>query len=1318
MSRRLVLGALALLLAAGSVFLLLSPAGLALVWHQARPYLPPGIGAGEVSGRLVGPIRIRDLTLRAGDHRLEVARARLDWRPLELLGGDLVFDYIRAEGVRYAELPAEPAPAASAEEALPDWAPPLPIHVRDLDLRAITARSPALDRPLALDRLRGRVGAGGEGLYARGLRVRSALLEATADVTLEPRGPYPLRAAADWTLRPPGRPDLSGHTRLEGALGEDLELVHHMAPPLPLRVEARIRSPLDAPRWHLTAGAEDLDLAALGQGLPPVRGGFRLEADGDADGARGNLTFQGRRAGVGPFHGAADWAADLPGQTLTLRRAEVRAGDFPGRITARGEIARAEGDLRLDLTGEWADLRWPPAGAPGFRSPEGRWRLAGSPADLHATLDGRINDRGEVHAALTHRPDGLGAALRWRQVRWPDPALPLRSAAGELTLDGLPGAYRFRLDAALAHGRGPGGRIAAHGRGDLAGLAIEDLRAAVMDGTIAGSADVAWHPGLRMELDLQAAGVDPGTWFPRWPGRLDGRLAARGALTPGGPALDIAGLTVTGRLRDRDVALRGGGSYRPGRLEVAHLDLTAGRTTASLSGHLGDTLDLAWTLDSPDLADLHPDGAGRLEGSGRLEGAPRRPRVRATVAGKGLAFAGQEIGRLALAADVDSTGGKASRLRLAVDAARLAGRSVAQVRLTGSGRPQDHRLRAEAVSELGRAEAELTGSWHPGSARWDFRLARARLAPAMLPETWTLAGPAQGSLAPGRFVLEEACLTASEPRLCAAVDRRGEGGSGRFRAEALPLGYLLPLLPPGTGLEGELGGSGEVAWSRDGPVTGRAELTTGAGRLLHLAEGDPPREVIGFRPSRLTLSATPEAIEAETEFHLGREDVLRARARTTQGPRPLAEWPLRGWIRGRITDLGFLPQFLPHIGKLEGSAEADLELDGTLGSPGWKGRLRVAAARVELPAPGITLRDLTLSAEPGSGGTLALSGRAGSGNGELRLEGTARLGAGERWLQGRLWGKDFLTHDTLQARVWISPELALSLRGRDLEVTGEIRVPRAAITLKDFPGRGGVAVSRDQVIVTAGEDEGAGAAPWRLTSRIRLVLGDRVTFKGFGLTSRIAGDLTLTDEPGRPTTASGELRTEEGEYRAYGQRLTIETGKLLFGGGPITDPGLDVRAVRRPRPEVLVGVRAYGPLRNPRFELFSEPAMGETEQLAWLVLGRPLEEASGGEQAALSRAAVVLGMHGGGKLAEAVGEDLGLDEVTLETRPGETGDQAALVLGKYLSPRLYVSYGIGLFESVSALRMQYTLTRHWELVTESSATQTGGDLFYTIETGG
>ena len=55
--------------------------------------------------------------------------------------------------------------------------------------------------------------------------------------------------------------------------------------------------------------------------------------------------------------------------------------------------------------------------------------------------------------------------------------------------------------------------------------------------------------------------------------------------------------------------------------------------------------------------------------------------------------------------------------------------------------------------------------------------------------------------------------------------------------------------------------------------------------------------------------------------------------------------------------------------------------------------------------------------------------------------------------------------------------------------------------------------------------------------------------------------------------------------------------------------------------------------------------------------------------------------------------------------------------GRYLLTGSVESYGVGIFEPVSTLRLLYTLSSKWKLIGESSALRSSADLFYVIELG-
>jgi translocation and assembly module TamB len=135
-------------------------------------------------------------------------------------------------------------------------------------------------------------------------------------------------------------------------------------------------------------------------------------------------------------------------------------------------------------------------------------------------------------------------------------------------------------------------------------------------------------------------------------------------------------------------------------------------------------------------------------------------------------------------------------------------------------------------------------------------------------------------------------------------------------------------------------------------------------------------------------------------------------------------------------------------------------------------------------------------------------------------------------------------------------------------------------------------------------------------------------------------------------------------------------------------------------------------LQQPQIELYSIPAMDQTDMLSYLILGRPMETTNSSESQMMSQAALALGLAGGDSLARQVGDQFGLDEMRVESN--DTGDQASLVVGRYLSPDLYVSYGVGLVEAINTLRLRYRLAERWHVQVESGEYQ-GADLLFTIE---
>ncbi len=357
---------------------------------------------------------------------------------------------------------------------------------------------------------------------------------------------------------------------------------------------------------------------------------------------------------------------------------------------------------------------------------------------------------------------------------------------------------------------------------------------------------------------------------------------------------------------------------------------------------------------------------------------------------------------------------------------------------------------------------------------------------------------------------------------------------------------------------------------------------------------------------------------------------------------------------------------------------------------------------------GIRLRDIQL-ALAAADGNVGIQSALRSGDGTLQITGNLRVDPAAGWpLDLSLTGTDLLVVDTPEATATASPQLKLKTARERIDLSGELRIPRAKLTPRKIPV-GAVKVSRDATIVSrATPARTAPDQPLPIHAQLRIILGDRVQFDGLGLRGRIDGELVVVDTPDQPTRGRGGLSIHDGFYDAYGQNLAISQGRLLFAE-PVDNPGLDIRAVRTVG-TVTAGINASGTLQEPKVELFS-PAMADADALAYLLLGRPLKQTSGSDGNMLMAAATSMGLGKGEDIAKSIGRSLGLDEVRVDSS-GDTGEMS-LVVGRYLAPKLYARYLAGAFGKTGSLQLRYQLRPNLELQTESGD-KAGSDIFYPI----
>ena len=429
----------------------------------------------------------------------------------------------------------------------------------------------------------------------------------------------------------------------------------------------------------------------------------------------------------------------------------------------------------------------------------------------------------------------------------------------------------------------------------------------------------------------------------------------------------------------------------------------------------------------------------------------------------------------------------------------------------------------------------------------------------------------------------------------------------------------------------------------------------------------------------------------------------------------MAEAPgLGGTVNASLPTLAPFTGFIPSVANLDGAVKAQIRLGGTIAAPEVTGTVDATRLQADLGQLGVELRDGRLQAEAKRGGGFMLAASVASGKGHLELAGTM---SARGVIEAKILGQNFQAADIPAANVILTPDLKLAGDRKGYLLTGEVAIPRADVNLQKLPQDEPPGVSPDVVVVRNGKEvvRAEEAAGFPVSATITVKLGEKITIQGYGLDATVGGQLEVHESPGVPTTGSGTLSVA-GRYKAYGQDLTIKDGRLLFAGTPLDNPRLAIVAMREINDKLSTGLRIAGSAQRPIITVISDPNVGEADALSYLVTGKSLDDvgtASGGSQDALASATRSLEGAGAGLVAKRIGQRLGIDEAGVEEN--ELIGGSALTIGEYLSPRLYLSYGVGLFEPGEVIALRYKLSDDIGVKVQRGTEETRAGVEYRIE---
>jgi len=1021
------------------------------------------------------------------------------------------------------------------------------------------------------------------------------------------------------------------------------------------------------------------------------------------------------------------------------------AGSARGDLDALNIVAHVTSPFRADLTGQALDLtsHWHWVGdavvqsfdlrAFGVSSPLGSiaGHVSGSgdetgfnthgalnPAGLHAgAFELQFNGSYAAHVLTATRMEArhLASGARataagtigivdhgprldlkgeWSDFRWPLAGREaVRSAAASFALSGVM-PYRVRVSGRGRAAELPEMTVDASGTLGKDGLTFEPAEVDLFGGHASVSGKVLWAPSESWAVNGRATGINPAALRPDLPGSVGFVFAASGrGFDPRGE-LTVSLSDISGRLRG--LAASGGGTLTHAGTTwgLSNVRVGLGPASLALDGKVGEHLELRFATNVRDLSVVAAGAQGELKASGTVNGTLAEPDIVATAHGGDFAWQGVTL--KALDADVSFNPGalaQNSKVDLRLRELKFSGRTLETVVLTLDGPPTAYNVRFAATAAGLALGAQAVGPY----ARNVFNGQLTALSVTGSEQLrLSLEHPVGISVAPDHARVEWLCLVGTPGSICADGDWTPADWAATLSANQLPLATLTAGMTPAVDYAGTLSSYARLAGGGAKPLQGLLTAELANAEILHqLVSHKVEHTRIGS--GTVQLSAMPELISARADLGDGTVGTLHG---TLELQRDTARWqdmPLSGELHAQTAEANLVTLYLPDIDRAVGHLGADIHLAGTAGAPRLTGLVKISDGELDVYQINLSLRQIALQAQLFDTG-VDFKGNAHAGKGEVSANGHLEWRQLLPYGKFHLEGTNLRVADLPEAQIDASPALDFAVNGHKIEVSGKVTVPYAKIQPKDITGA--VRASPDEVIV--GNEPNDVKERFEVLSTITLTLGDRVNVDALGLTARLVGSVTIRNGYDAVTRGSGELSVAEGKYSAFARQLDIQRGRLIFTGGPITDPGIDVVA-QKVYPDVTAGVIVRGTLAQPHISFFSDPPLPQQQVASLILAGGSLESAQNASNAALGQGAALL--------AAQLGSHVGIPDVSLETDP--MVNETSLVLGRYLSPRLYVSYGVSLTQQLNTFKMRYTLGDHWTIRTEVGQAY-GADLVYSI----
>jgi len=443
---------------------------------------------------------------------------------------------------------------------------------------------------------------------------------------------------------------------------------------------------------------------------------------------------------------------------------------------------------------------------------------------------------------------------------------------------------------------------------------------------------------------------------------------------------------------------------------------------------------------------------------------------------------------------------------------------------------------------------------------------------------------------------------------------------------------------------------------------------------------------------------------------------------------------------------------------VDGYLNCDIRVSRTMDDPDIAGEIGIRGGALNMPAYGIDYSDIEADVSFLPNRIILDSLVILQKRGRLHLDGqiaydSSIISGQINSSQFELMTKDFYAVQHKYYEIQLTSDVALKGTGNDQSYSGSIIINRSRIYLPAVMKQAEsdaletaalprllVATARDSIMAADSLSRiktariKADSTERRfmddLHGSLKLTIPKNTWIKSPDLNIELAGDLDIVKN-GPDFELFGDIRVVRGDYNLYGKRFTIKQGELLFSGGATYNPNLNIEAEyqfrTQSREKKTLNLAIGGTAEIPVLHFTLDGSdISEGNAVAYILFGRSLDELSQNQRNAMAGNGDVGTMASGaaaqllaGQLSQALGSKLGLDVIDVTAQDDWRG--AAVVIGKYLTPDLFMSYQRSFGSALNndpepeLVTLEYQLTKIIYLqLTEGDAKESGFDVIFKL----